>query len=190
MARPIDPNSEASEAARLTEQMGFRVTRKMVTLWRRKNYPLANIRELRRVLKNQERQPPGLNDEPVAESRAEPPEEKQSLSAEDVEQELANLQRNLLGCNNYEDARTINTKITGVRNVLKELREQRHYIRIAEAIQDAARAAIASKSAWEGIEDELPPRLEGLSAAQMKKELRAYGQLKARELAEVFGAMI
>lgn len=188
MARPIDPNSEASEAARLTEELGFPVTRKMVTLWRRKDYPLGNIPELRRALKNQERRPPGLKDDPANESLT--PLDKKTLIAEDVEKELAKLQNNLLACDNYENARTINTQITGVRNVLKEMREQRHYIRITEAIQDAARAAVASKAAWEGIEDELPPRLEGLSAAQMKKELRIYGQLKSRELAEVFGAMI
>jgi len=63
---------------------------------------------------------------------------------------------------------------------------KRNYMLASEAYAAGAMAAVASKAAWEGIEDELPPRLEGMTAAQMKTELRAYGHIKAKELSEVF----
>lgn len=182
MPRKPDPNSEASIAKRLSGELGISVTRKMLHVWKAKGYPLDDIDALKKALMNQERRPAGLTTSKPNSSPA-----KKSLSAEDVELELARLQRELLECDDYETARTINTKITGVRNVLKELREQRHYIRITEATNAASMAAVASKAAWEGLEDDLPPRLEGMTASQIKKELRDYGRVKAREIAETFG---
>lgn len=60
------------------------------------------------------------------------------------------------------------------------------YILKSQAAEAGAKAAIASKTAWEGIEDELPPLLEGLPAPQMKLKLRDYGRMKAQELSELF----
>lgn len=190
MAGKPQPNSEAAQAARLTDKLGFEVSRKMLKCWIAKGYDLGNIASLQRSIKNQERQPPAMKQAKklaAKKKKAEgqkPPETP--LNPDIVEEELATLQKKLLAAEDYDEARTIKTKISGVREVLKELREQKNYIRITDAIEAASLAAVASKSAWESIEDELPPQLEGLSAAQMKVKLRAFAQLKARELSEIF----
>ncbi len=57
MARPIDPNSERSIAARLTVQMKRIITRKMVQCWQSKGYDLEDPVKLARQLRNQERMP-------------------------------------------------------------------------------------------------------------------------------------
>lgn len=191
MAGKPQPNSESAQAARLTDKLGFEVSRKMLKCWIAKGYDLGNIASLKRSIKNQERQPPAMKQAKKLTAKkkkaeeAKPPEPP-PLNPDDVEGELAKLQKDLLVAEDYDEARTIKTKISGVREVLKELREQKNYIRITDAIEAASMAAVASKAAWESLEDELPPQLEGLSAAQMKVKLRAFAQLKSRELSEIF----
>ena len=60
------------------------------------------------------------------------------------------------------------------------------YMLKSDAVEAASVAALASKTAWEGLEDEIPPMLEGLTAAKMKVKLRDYGRMKSNELAEIF----
>ena len=60
------------------------------------------------------------------------------------------------------------------------------YILKTTAMEAASIAAVSSKAAWEGLEDDLPPMLEGLTAPKMKVKLRDYGRMKAKELSEIF----
>lgn len=189
--RPTNPNSLRETAKSLTLDLGFKVEVGMVRTWIAKGYDLDNIENLKRSIKNQERQPPAMKQAKKLAAKKKKAEEQKPpepppLSPDIVEEELAKLQKDLLVAEDYDEARTIKTKISGVREVLKELREQKNYIRITDAIEAASMAAVASKAAWESLEDELPPQLEGLSAAQMKVKLRAFAQLKARELSEIF----
>jgi len=199
MPRKTDPNSEASRAKRLSEGLGFKVSRKMLQCWEAKGYPLDDISKLKRALKNQERQPKAMkqakkkaakdSNQPAPTPAPEDPKtpgEGKILDADLIELELDKLQKELLIAQDYDEARTTKTKISGLREILKELREQRHFIRITEAIEAASIAAVASKAAWEAIEDELPPQLNGLTAPQMKVKLRDFARMKANELSEIF----
>ena len=60
MAGKPQPNSEAAQAARLTDKLGFEVSRKMLKCWIAKGYDLTNIASLKRSIKNQERQPKAM----------------------------------------------------------------------------------------------------------------------------------
>ena len=60
------------------------------------------------------------------------------------------------------------------------------YILRSDAVKAGSRAGLASKHAWENIEDSLPPMLEGLTALQMKEKLRDYARSVNLELAAVF----
>ena len=60
------------------------------------------------------------------------------------------------------------------------------FISKSAAIEAASIAAIASKTAWESLEDTLPPMLEGLPAPKMKMKLRDFGRMKSKELSEIF----
>ena len=48
------------------------------------------------------------------------------------------------------------------------------------------RAGVASRGAWEALEDSLPPFLEGLEALAMKSRIREYVRMKCLELSEIF----
>jgi len=64
--------------------------------------------------------------------------------------------------------------------------ERGEYMPLAEALEGAAMCGTRSKAAWEAIEDELPPQLEGLTALQMKVKLREYARSKCLELSQAF----
>lgn len=184
------PESERAAAARLTESMGFPVSRDMIRSWQKRSFDLGDLEKLRHQLRQSERPPRGL-----LAVEAQPPAKPSAVSGEamtpqELDQRLVELQAALLAAKDYEKARMIRVQISGIRELFRVQCDRGLYVTCSSAAADGAQAATASKAAWEGIEDELPPRLEGLSAAQMKKELRTYGQLKSRELAEVFGAMI
>lgn len=183
MPRPKDPDSLASTAVRLTAAMGFHVSVGMVRGWKRKGYPLDDPEKLRARVKNQERQPAALA---VAERSKAKPEPPPQLDEEDIQGQLADLKSRLLAATDYEAARTLQVQITGLKSILAELRLQAHYMPLAEALEGAALAGAAVNAAWEGIEDELPPILEGLPAMAMKGKLRDYARSKCIELSQCF----
>jgi hypothetical protein len=185
---PAKPRREtqAAAAVRLGKALGIGVTRQMVRKWKAKGYPLDDPEELGRCLWNQERRPKGLKRPKDLESVPAVRPDVEGLDQEQVEKELRELYEKLRDAEDYEEARTRRTQIAGVKDVLKELREQGRYILREEAAKSAAVAAMASKGKWEQIEDELPPMLEGLTALQMKEKLRPFARRVIMELAEVF----
>jgi hypothetical protein len=165
-------------ASRLSKEMGFEVTRAMVRVWKKKGYDLHDIEKLKARLMESERPPAGLRSK-----TADTPDEPMSG---DLEQQLATLQRDLITASDYETARRIKTKIAGLKELHRTQVEMGQFIPVTESMDAGARAATASKAAWEAIEDDLPPMLEGLTAAQMKKQLRDYARAKCFELANIF----
>lgn len=179
--------TQAAAAIRLTKALGFEVTRKMVRVWTAKGYPLNDVDEIRRRLRNQERAPKATQPTTAAERpEREGETEAKPLDPLEVERELAKLQARMLAAEDYETARTLRTQIAGIRDVLKELREQGKYILRDVSTSEAMQAGAASRAAWEKIEDELPPMLDGLTAAQMKVKLRDFARSRCIELAEHF----
>jgi len=174
--------SLADNAKRLSGALGIPVTVEQIRQWKRVGYDLHDIEALKKSLRNQERNPLDVSrikpTSPVVDS--------EEINAETVEAKIEALSRDLLAAADYAEARTIATKIKGLKDVLTMLREQGHYMRHSEAIAAASKAAIASKAAWEELEDALPPQLEGLTAAKMKLQIRDFSRMKCAELAEVF----
>ncbi len=178
--------TQNAAAARLTMELGFPVTRKMVRVWQSKDYDLHDLVALKSVLRNQERSSlpadlPTLDDVPDVDLPNDKP-----LTPEAITKEIQKLERQLLTAPDYETARKIKTQISGMNEMLKVQKELGVLIPAADAIKAGAVAATASRQAWEGIEDELPPMLEGLTAAQMKAKLRDFARSKCKELADVF----
>jgi len=176
---PEKPEGQHAAAARLTVDMGFSVTRAMVRFWKKKGYDLHNIEKLKAQLRESERPPAGLQSQVQHDDlpRDHP---------EELEKQLAALQRDLISAPDYETARKIKTKIGGLKELHRTQVEMGQFLPMTASMDAGSRAAVASKAAWESIEDDLPPRLEGLTAAQMKKELRDYARQKCIELSEIF----
>lgn len=66
--------------------------------------------------------------------------------------------------------------------------ENRRLIPINEAVAAASQFAMTCRKLWEGVEDELPPILEGLSSLEMQSRLRDVSKAKIMEMHEAFPA--
>ena len=205
--RPRDPNSIRETAKRLTVELGFPVSPRMVETWKSKGYDLADPVKLAARLRNQKIMPrgsrgklprpetPKIDETPPAkktpakpkEDPPEPPADKPpELDETEVERELAKLKVDLLAAIDRDQAAMIRIQIQGVRDVLKELREQGRYILKADALKDGARAALSVRAELEKLEDALPPLLEGRTSLQMKSKIRDYARSAMLELNRVF----
>lgn len=190
MAGKPKPDSIRETAKRLTGEMGFPVSKRMVEEWKKKGYPLKDPKALERRLRNQEALPRGMpkkkaKPKPEASTPPETPTEGR-IEETRVERELGKLHADLLAAEDYETARTIKIKIEGVKKVLEELREAGRYVLKSETYKDASRAALAVRGELEKLEDGLPPLLEGLSALQMKAKIRDYSRGLMLELSRLF----
>lgn len=175
--------SQSATAARLSKSLGISVSRDQVRRWAKRGYDLGAPARLAHQLRMSERPPAGLTAAHTA------PEDGQSapMTPAALDLRLAELQAALLSAKDYEEARTIRVQISGIRELFRVQCDRGLYVTRTSAHADGAHAATASKAAWEGIESDLPPRLEGLSASAMAKELRAYSRQVCQELAGIFG---
>jgi ribosomal protein S25 len=205
--RKREPNSIRETARRLTGELGFNVTPKMVMAWRGKGFDLNDIPGLIGKLRNQERLPRGARGKlpkpetpkieaappakkKAAKKKAADPEPKEpeapAIDESDVEKQLQALYDSLLVAPDLHDAQKIRAQISGVRDILKELREQGRYILKADAIKDGSVAALAVRGELEKLEDALPPLLEGRTSLQMKSKIRDYSRGVMLELTRIF----
>jgi hypothetical protein len=174
MARPKQPDSERSTAARLTVELGRVVTRECVREWTEKGYPLDDPVALEKRIRNQKRGPKKIK--PPVED-ADPPEETAPSNPPthlDIEHEMKELQRKLIKAEDYESARTLRMQIAGVRDVLKSLREQGYYVTIESQTRDGMAFAEAAKSLILKIPAELPQMIIGLDYADAVKRCEDY----------------
>jgi hypothetical protein len=181
------PESQRQTADRLSRELGFPVTRDQVRGWVKRGFAIHDPAKLTHQLRMTERPPRGLlavAPQPPATPSA---DTSAPLTPEQLDQRLTELQAALLGARDYESARTVRTQISGVREMFRIQTDRSLYILRTAAASDAAQAATASVAAWENLEAELPPRLEGMTSPAMAKELREFSRLKCRELAELFG---
>lgn len=183
----LKPGSIASEARRLTAELGFAVTSDKVRWWRTKGYPIHDTEELRQRLLSQERVPKGLRRET---SLTAPPDQPlpgaDDLSPEALDARLRELQAKLLGTTDYEAARTIRTQIAALRDIFRIQTDRGIYVLASDMRAAGMVAGNASRSAWEKIAADLPPLLEGLTAMQMQVKLRDYARARCVEMASLF----
>jgi DNA-binding transcriptional MerR regulator len=174
---PAKGPSQEALAADLSTKLGFPVSRKMVRTWKTKGYPLDDVAALTAKLRNQERSPlPKPADPNVSGDSGD------ALTPDEIDDKIRTLQQLLLDAKDYEVARTIKTQLSGMREIIKVQQERGVLMPTADAEAAGRLAGQASRQAWEKIEDELPPMLEGLTAAQMKSKLRDYARARCLEL--------
>jgi len=169
---------------RLSAALGIEVTRGMLRHWRTKRYDLQDIDALKHSLRNQVRNP--LPKEPRPAAASQPAPTDRMLTPEEIDDRIATLQDALLTATDLDAARTIKTQISGMREVIKVQQERGVLMPVADAEAAGRLAGQASRQAWEKIEDELPPMLEGKTAAQMKAALRDYARARCLELSALF----
>ena len=179
MAGKPDPNSVRAIAARLSVSLGRIVTQKAVKVWIAKGYPLDDIPALEKRLRNQERAPKKIPAPIDPDSPPPPPKDDDTPETLDIEAELHKLQRKLVNAADYEEARTLRVQIAGVRDVLKSLREQGHYVTKESQIRSGMATGQTIKALVLKIPAELPQMLVGIDYpdAVQKCEDYAFGIL-------------
>lgn len=183
MGRKKNENSIRGISERLTRELGVEVSLKSVRVWQARGYPVDDAVALRALLLNQERSPikprtihadvapapqqlpkqhPPVPPEQAAYQPPSHPARPAATTHIDVEHELKQLQRKLLEADDYATARTIRMQIAGVRDVLKSLREQGHYVTKESQIRDGMAAGEAIKALVLKIPSDLPQMIIGL----------------------------
>jgi hypothetical protein len=187
VARPKSDNSLRAIAARLSVELGRVVTEKAVKVWKKNGYPLDDPVELEKKLRNQERAPKKTGAGPVEDDAESPPLEGDNPATYhlDVEHELKQLQRKLLKAQDYEAARTTRMQIAGVRDVLKSLREQGHYVTKESQIRDGMATGEAIKALVLKMPSDLPQQILGLDYADTVARCEDYAYALLTNLAEI-----
>ncbi len=183
--KPSDKSLRAI-AARLTVELDRVVTQKSVKVWRSKGYPLDDPVALEKKLRNQERAPKKTGADSGEDEADTPPLAGDEIASDhlDIEHELKQLQRKLLKARDYEAARTIRMQIAGVRDVLKSLREQGHYVTKESQIREGMATGDAIKSLVLKIPSDLPQMIIGLDYADAVERCEDYAYGMLTSLAE------
>lgn len=186
MAGKPSQTSIRAIAARLTVELDRVVTQKAVKIWKAKGYPLDDPVALEKKLRNQERAPKKTGAGPVEDDTETPPlaGDKSATDHLDIEHELKQLQRKLLKAQDYEAARTIRMQIAGVRDVLKSLREQGHYVTKESQIREGMATGEAIKALVLKIPSDLPQMIIGLDYADAVERCEDYAYGILTSLAE------
>lgn len=169
--------SQQKIADRLSESLGFPVTRDMVRQWVKKGYDIDDVESLRFDLNQQQRVPLGMDDEQV---------DTTPVEASELAAQIEELRVQILAAKDKKTAETIKIKILAMGSIQRQLIEQGKYILKDDAQSAGMAAGVASRGAWEKIAADLPPMLEGLTALQMVPKLRDYARAQCLELAEHF----
>lgn len=103
----------------------------------------------------------------------------------DIETELIELRAKLLLAENYQAARTYRVQISGVKDVLREMRLQEYYVTKESQIDAGLSMGQAIKSLILKIPAELPQMVVGLEYAEVLEKLEdyAYSMLTGLEAA-------
>lgn len=168
MARPVNPDSERSIAARLTIQLGRAVTRKCVQEWKEKGYPLDDPKRIEHLINMQNRGPKQIVTEDAAET------EEDSPDVLDIETELKKLQEDLIRAPDYNTAKKLTMQIKGVNEVLKSLRMQGHYVTEESQRRDGMAFSEAVKALVLKIPSDLPQMIIGLDYADAVAKCEDY----------------
>jgi hypothetical protein len=121
------PESERTAADRLTHSLGFPVHRSTVRRLKSRGIDLTNPAAVRHALANQERSSaPSTQTNrqtPPAASSA-PETANQPLTSAELDQRLADLERDLLASPDYQTGRSVRIKISGYRELVRIQRER------------------------------------------------------------------
>lgn len=183
------PGSQQSEAARLSDELGVPIDRETVRRLKAKGIDLHDLDAVKHAFAMMERSPLSKKKKDAPDSSGiadvDLPTDG-ALTPDKIDARLNALQRELLHAIDYETARKVRTQIAGIKDLIKVETERGTLMATSDAQSAAMRAGAASRAAWEKLEADLPPMLEGLNALQMASKLRDYGRLKSKELSEHF----
>ena len=101
-------------------------------------------------------------------------QEEQTSNPHQASAEERDLMEQVRTATNYDEARTLKTKIDGIHKLRQIEIIEGDYIHKDEVVQDMTRIGAAVQAAHKQCQADLPAMLEGLSAAQAKIKIKEY----------------
>ena len=147
----MKPESDRQIAERLSEQLDFPVTRACVRYWRKRSFDLSNPEKLRHQLRNLQRVRPGMK-------RTTPPSD--SIPAP-VPRTISELETALISAPDFETARTISTKLAGLKNAFRLRGEMSLYVSRESVRRDAQLVEKVFRAVLQKMAAELPQQIIG-----------------------------
>ena len=160
MARKTTPGSERSEAARLTIALERCVSKDAVRAWRAKGWNLSDIPQLKHNLNQQLRQPKQLTGtkSPKRPASELPP----AIEPGNISAEIQRIEGELAACTDYETARMLRMKLTGLKDAFRLHKERGEFVTKESQIREGLLVAQVIRAEILKIPAELPQMLVGL----------------------------
>jgi len=177
--RPKKPDSQAAIAVRLSEALGMKINRDHVKDWISRGWDLDDIEGLRHKLRQRRQQPKKETSNDDDENFA---ADITDISAEEIPAEISKLESALIAAPDFETARTISTKLAGLKNAFRLHCEMGQYITKESVERDALRVGHVFKQMILKIPAELPQMIIGLEYAEAVKRCEDYAYAILKEV--------
>jgi hypothetical protein len=169
-------------AARLRDQTGLDVTRNCVREWKKQGWNLDDPKEVVANLRNQERKPKLIADNDKEEDE---PKDYPEITSAQIPGEIAKLESDLINAPDYEEARTISTKLTGLKNAFKLHVEMGQYVTRESQEREGLMAGQVIKQLLSKIKSDLPQSLVGLEYPEVVKKCEDFENEILNEMSDM-----
>jgi hypothetical protein len=156
--------SDRQIAERLSGELGFTVTRGCLRYWRQRGFDLSDSERLQKQLRNLQRVRPGAK-------RITAPAD--SIPAP-VARTIAELESQLISAPDFETARTISTKLAGLKNAHRLRAQMAEYVTRESVERDAQLVEKVFRRILETMARTLPGLVIGLEYADASKRCQDY----------------
>lgn len=186
------PESERAAAARLKEALKLNITRASIRRLIAKGVDLQDADAVRHAYSMQERKPSSIGsatNPPQPKSQPKPtdrppkkPESPKSTSEYEpgnITSEITRIETELAACVDYETARTLRMKLTGLKDAFRLHKERGEFVTIESQLKSGAEMGQVVRALILKIPTDLPQMILGLDYADavLKCEDYAFGML-------------
>lgn len=188
MARPVDPNSERSIAAMLTKELQREVTQKTVQHLKKKGVDISDPAAVEKAFRNQERSPQKIStttQDPDDDDSNQDPQDFPDILADQIPDEIKKLEVKLINAADYEEARTVSTQLTGLKNAFRLHVEMGQYVTRESQEREGLHAGQVIKQMIMRIPSELPQALVGLEYPDAVKKCEEFAHSMLLEMSEL-----
>lgn len=180
----------AQAAERLTLALGRNVTSDCVRQWRKKGLDLNDTDALMAKLRNQKRMPkklkPPIDDQdPDDDDSNQDPQDFPDILADQIPDEIKKLESKLIAAKDYEEARTISTQLTGLKNAFRLHVEMGQYVTRESQEREGLHAGQVIKQMIMRIPSEIPQALVGLEYPDAVKKCDEFAHSMLLEMSEL-----
>jgi hypothetical protein len=161
---------------RLSAELGWEVTRSMVRHWRKKKLDLADPVKLTHQLRMLQKSRPGFTSTSRSTDKVPttPAADMRIFSPDEISDEIHKLENALINALDYEAARIISTKLSGLRAAAKLRAEMDLFVTRASVQKDMVLVEKTFRAVLEKMATELPQQIIGADYPSAAKRCQDY----------------